>query len=203
MRWLKLQADFFTHRKTLALRARIGRDAYWVPLRILAEAALCWPDGILEGIDPPTLAGRIDYPGDPAALFEALFDAGFLDRDPLRIHDWEERQAFHAHIAARARHAAQARWSPPLPPSKKRGEESTGHGAPHEPRMTDASPKHRPSIADLRAARTAKERLAAEILEAASYETAHGRTWRNPARQGEWKRLRAGIRDLDRQIADL
>lgn len=53
----------------------------------------------------------LGYLGDPQALLQALLQAGFMDDNPLRIHDWAEHNGYHDFYAERARKAANVRWS--------------------------------------------------------------------------------------------
>lgn len=47
-------------------------------------------DGDISRWAPEDIADAAEYQGDPKALVTALTDAGFLDLDPLRIHDWPD-----------------------------------------------------------------------------------------------------------------
>lgn len=78
----------------------------------------------------------VSFCGDAQAMLEAMLQAGFLDPDPLRIHDWDEHQCFHVSRAAfteRAKKAAAARWSKERTKEKEeiesRGDESRGEGS--------------------------------------------------------------------------
>ncbi len=76
----------------------------------------------------------IGYSGDAQALLQALLKAGFMDANPLRIHDWEEHNRYHVAFSERARNAALAmhekrrqalsKEKTPAPP--KEGQDSTG-----------------------------------------------------------------------------
>jgi hypothetical protein len=39
-----------------------------------------------------------------------LLKAGFLDSDPLRVHDWQDHNGYHQAFSERAKSAARARW---------------------------------------------------------------------------------------------
>lgn len=113
--YVRVLNSFYTHRKTIRLRAAIGDAAYWVPPRIWSYASENQPDGCLQQYTPQELAMLIAYQGDGKALLGALLQAGFLDADPIRIHDWEEHNGYHATYAERAKKAAMARWAKPSP----------------------------------------------------------------------------------------
>jgi hypothetical protein len=109
--WVKVANSFYTHRKTARLRVKLGNDALWLPPRLWAYAAEYHPDGVLGTYDPNELANLLGYTGDASSMLQAMLVAGFLDPDPLRIHGWEEHNGYHATFAARAKKAAQVRWS--------------------------------------------------------------------------------------------
>ena len=129
--YIRVSNDFYTHRKTLRLRAAIGDAANWVPPRLWAYAAQQQPDGIFDGYTAEELANLIGFTGDASSMLQALLKAGFLDSDPLRIHDWQEHNAYHHAYSQKARKAANARWygkgqaagpeSPPLDSSSDTG----------------------------------------------------------------------------------
>jgi hypothetical protein len=126
--YVKLSTNFFSHVKTLRLRAAIGDSAFWVPPRIWVYAAEHQPDGDLSKYSPEEVAMLIGYQGDAQALLEALLKAGFIDEDPIRIHGWDDHNGYHKTFSERASKAAAARWKgkkkPKSPPKKdKTGEE--------------------------------------------------------------------------------
>lgn len=109
--YVRVNTNFYGNRKTAHLCALIGNDAFWVPPRIWAYAATNQPDGDLSKYPPQVLANLIGYTGDASRMLEALLEVGFLDADPLRIHDWNEHNSYHVSFAERAKAAADARWS--------------------------------------------------------------------------------------------
>src|SRR4051812_3076095 len=129
--FVKVNTSFYTHRKTARLKARIGTDAYWLPPRLWAYAAEYHPDGKLDGYNPEELASLLNYMGNAQAMLEAMLQAGFLDKDPLRIHDWSEHNSYHSTFAERAKTAADARWQKERTKEKestreeRRGEETS------------------------------------------------------------------------------
>ena len=109
--YVRVLNNFYTHRKTLRLKASIGEAAYWVPPRLWAYAAQNQPDGCFKDYSGAEIAMLIGYLGDAKALLQALLQAGFLDSNPIRIHDWLEHNAYHSTFAERARKGAAGRWA--------------------------------------------------------------------------------------------
>lgn len=116
--YVRVVNGFYTHRKTIRLRLAIGDAAFWVPPRIWAYASENQPDGCFGKYSAEEIAMLIGYSGNASDMLQALLQAGFLDADPLRVHDWEEHNGYHVSYAERAKKAAAARWgkSPPAPP---------------------------------------------------------------------------------------
>jgi hypothetical protein len=112
---VRLQTSFWTHRKTLRLKVRIGEAALWVLPRIWSYAAENQPDGLFVNYSAEELAMLIGYSGDAQALLQALQDCGWFDG--MAIHDWQEHNGYHHTFAIRAKKAADARW---------KGKERTG-----------------------------------------------------------------------------
>lgn len=136
--YVRLFTNFYTHRKTLRLRAALGDAAYWIPPRLWAYAADSQPDGVFKDYSATELSSILGYTGDASRMLEALLHAGFMDREPLRIHDWEQFNGFHQTFAERAKKAAAARWSKtPSTPSP----DKTGKG-----QETSIAPGNAPSI---------------------------------------------------------
>lgn len=112
MLWIKLYDDFYTHRKTLRLRAALGLDALWIPPRLWLSALSLWPDGNLRDTSAAELALTLGYGGDAEKMIGAMEEAGFLERNANGeriIRNWTQRNRFHAVNRARARKAARAR----------------------------------------------------------------------------------------------
>lgn len=107
--YIRLMTGFYSHRKTLRLKARIGNDALWVVPRIWSYAAENQPDGDLSGYEDAEIALLVAYTGDAQALLQALKECGFVDSDG-KIHGWHEHNGYHQTFAARAKTAADARW---------------------------------------------------------------------------------------------
>ena len=108
--FVRVNCNFYTHRKTAKLRAVLGEDALWLPPRLWAYAAEHHPDGILESYSAAELAVQIGYRKDPERMLQALLQACFLDSNPSRIHDWQDHNGYHLIYAERAKKAAAARW---------------------------------------------------------------------------------------------
>lgn len=108
--YVRLMCSFFDHRKTAKLKSIIGEAALWIPPRLWAYAAGHQPDGEFSDYTGSVLANLLGYSGDGEAMLQALLEAGFMDRDPVRIHDWAEYNSYHNAYAERARKAANARW---------------------------------------------------------------------------------------------
>ena len=126
--FVRVNCNFYTHRKTAKLRAALGDDALWLPPRLWAYAAEHHPDGILASYSAAELAVQIGYHKDAARMLEALLQACFLDPNPLRIHDWQDHNGYHLIYAERAKRAAAARW-----------EKESNKGKVHDMRGEEAS----------------------------------------------------------------
>lgn len=104
------------HRKTRRLIALLGYEGPFRLLALWAFAAEMRPSGIFEGLTDADLADECGWSGDPAQLIESLLTSGWLDRradGALRIHDWEEWNAYVVHGPERsevARENAIRRW---------------------------------------------------------------------------------------------
>lgn len=106
--YIKLYADFFSHRKTARLRARLGDDAFWIPPRLWAYAAQNQIDGNFSSYSSDELAMLLECSKHASSLLQALKDCGFMTQEG-EIHQWAEHNAFHAVNSNRARKAALAR----------------------------------------------------------------------------------------------
>lgn len=125
--YIRVLNNFYTHRKTARLRATIGDAAFWVPPRLWAYAAENQPDGCFADYTANELTILIGYTGDAQALLQALLQAGFMDADPLRVHDWAEHNSYHSTFADRAATAAKERWKKQRAreAAEKKGEDKT------------------------------------------------------------------------------
>lgn len=120
--YVRVFSNFYTHRKTARLKSVLGNDALWLPPRIWSYAAENQPDGCFEGYTPEELGMLIGYQGDAQAMLKAMLQSGFMDPDPLRIHDWQDHNGFHEAFSRRASKAAKARWEK----AEMREQEKTG-----------------------------------------------------------------------------
>lgn len=111
--YVRVFTNFYTHRKTARLRVLLGDDALWLVPRLWAYAAENQPDGIFSDYSPEEIASLVGYSKDAQSMLEALLKAGFLDPDPLRLHDWKEHNNYHQTFKERASKAAKVRWSKP------------------------------------------------------------------------------------------
>ena len=91
MIWIRVDSDFDRHPKVLKLRRLLNEPLAeaWIQ-RLWRWALVHAPGGDLAEFDAADLAAAVQYPGDPDTLIAALTGAGFLDADPLRVHDWSD-----------------------------------------------------------------------------------------------------------------
>ena len=99
--FIRVQTSFWTHRKTMRLRARIGDSAFWLPPRLWSYAAENQPDGNFADYSAQELAMLLGYSEDAQAMLQALQELGFMDG--MEIHDWNEHNAYHQTFADRAK----------------------------------------------------------------------------------------------------
>ena len=107
--YVRLHSSFWTHRKTLQLRRKLGDAAFWIPPRLWSFAAENAPDGDLSNYQAEDLAMLVQYSGNAQEMLQALNDARFLENGIIR--NWEERNSFHVTNHDRAKKAAEARWA--------------------------------------------------------------------------------------------
>lgn len=120
--YIRVMTGFYTHRKTVRLFAKIGSDAFWLPLRIWAYCAENQPDGDLSGYGADELAMLVAYKGDACSMLVALKDCGFMDSEGM-VHDWKEHNGYHEKFSVRAKTAAKARWEQERKEAKERSTE--------------------------------------------------------------------------------
>lgn len=116
--FVRIDVGFWSHRKTLRLRALLGDAALWIPPRLWSYAAQNQPDGDFTAYLPAEIGFLLGYSGDSQAMLQALQQAGFMDG--AKIHGWADHNGFHEKFAARAKKAAKARWD-----KRGEGEEKT------------------------------------------------------------------------------
>ena len=117
--YIRLKASFYTHRKTLTLRSKIGDDALWIPTRLWCYAAEHQADGNFSGYTSEMLAMLLECSKHSSSILQALTESGFLDTDG-GIHGWEQHNGYHQKWAERAKKAATARWSSEKSDSKEK-----------------------------------------------------------------------------------
>jgi len=144
--YVRLNCNFYTHRKTARLRSLIGDDAFWLPPRLWSYAAENCPDGCFKDFTASELAMLLGYTKDASSMLEALLQAGFMDSNPLRIHDWADFNGYHTVFAARARAAANARWEKQRESSKEKVQYKRGEEPSIATSMQQACFKHNPPI---------------------------------------------------------
>ena len=115
--YIRVQNSFWTHRKTIRLKARLGDAAMWIPPRLWSYAADNQPDGDFSNYSPEEIALLIGCSLEASSMLQALQDVGFMDG--MQIHDWHEHNGYHEKFAARAKIAAEARWAA----NEKKGKE--------------------------------------------------------------------------------
>lgn len=106
--YVRLQTTYWNHRKTSRLKLSLGEYGLWIPLRLWSYAAEYQPDGDFSDYSDEDLKTALNYSGDATSMLKALQDAGFMDG--MKIHGWDDHNAFHATYSDRARKAADARW---------------------------------------------------------------------------------------------
>ena len=127
--YIRVMTGFYTHRKTVKLRSKIGQDANWIPPRLWAYAAENQPDGDLAGYSSEEISELIGCPKYATSILQALKDCRFVDESGM-IHDWNEHNGYHQKFSERAKKAAAARWGSPVPPpetGKGKGERGDKH----------------------------------------------------------------------------
>lgn len=94
MNWIRLQSEYFRHRKTLRIVRKLGELAALYPLKLWTWAVEQSPDGSLRDIDAEELTVICGHKGDAAELWAAMLDCGFLQtyEGETFIRSWEEHQ---------------------------------------------------------------------------------------------------------------
>lgn len=126
---------FYTHRKTVRLRIKFGKDAYWIVPRLWAYAAENQPDGDMSKYSSEELAELIGCSSNASVMLQALKECGFIDENGF-IHDWDIHNGYHQRFSDRAKKAAAARWSKEKSPTLPKETEDSGNGT------VDSGDKH-------------------------------------------------------------
>lgn len=143
--YIRVRTGFYSNRKTVRLRLKIGDDAFWIPPRLWAYCAENQADGDISGYQSEELAELIGCGKYATSILQALKDCGFVTNEG-KIHDWAEHNGYHEKFAERAKFAASARWSkhrknPPALPSdtesgNRKGESGDKHCLSNAPSIT-------------------------------------------------------------------
>src|ERR1035437_25626 len=120
--YIRVKTGFYTHRKTVKLRSKIGNDAFWIPPRLWAYAAENQPDGNMESYTSEEMSELLGCQRYASSILQALKDCGFVDKNGM-IHDWEEHNGYHKTFSDRAKKAADARWGKGETGERQRKEE--------------------------------------------------------------------------------
>lgn len=129
--YVRIMTGFYTHRKTVKLRTKLGDNAFWVVPRLWAYAAENQPDGDMSKYSSEELAILLGCPSYAKTMLQALKKSGFIDENGF-IHDWHEHNGYHKKFSERAKKAAEARWSkPPTPPKELNGNRKEESGDKH------------------------------------------------------------------------
>ncbi len=118
MPYLNVDLDYFAHRKTVRLCARLGAWAEMVPLKLWAYVGKHHAeDGLLIGYEPSelfALAGiRIPESCNANSMLIALLDIKIMDAmdGGWVVHEWLDHQGHIAAFAIRGRNNANKRWA--------------------------------------------------------------------------------------------
>jgi len=90
----EVKCGFFTHVKTLRLKARLGLDGPWCLLRLWSYATQGFPGGTLTGHSPDEIEAVAGWQGERGAFHGALVDIAWLDDDGMTLHDWVAGQPY-------------------------------------------------------------------------------------------------------------
>ena len=177
MAWIESHQQLLRHPKTARLARLLGVS---IPTAIGHLHCFWWwgmdfaADGDLSHCDEIDIAGAALWEGDEREFFEAMVRSGFIDVDPVRIHDWEEyggklnrkraanaermKAARAAHDGERASHVQRTTDARASHVQRKRtGQDRTGQERPsagaredaRDPQPEPASQKRRPRSTQL------------------------------------------------------
>ncbi len=110
---LNLDIDYFDHRDTKRLVAKLGKGSETIPWRLKCYAAKFHPEtGRLEGYEPKELLMLAGISGNASSILQALTDIGFLLKidSGYAIPNWHIEQGHLAAFSVRGKKAATARW---------------------------------------------------------------------------------------------
>ena len=150
--YIRVMTGFYTHKKTVRLRIKLGSDAFWIPPRLWAYAAENQPDGDLSSYTSEELAELIGCPKYATSMLQALKDSGFVEESGM-IHDWGEHNGYHEKFSARAKKAADARWAKersPTPSKEETGKRKEESGDKHCTSNAPSIKRKNPSLEDVK-----------------------------------------------------
>lgn len=93
MVWIESHQPLRNHPKLFSLMESLKitrRDAIGLLHLLWWWCADYAKDGQLDKVSLTHLCRELDWTGDKDQLLDALVECGFVDRNPLRIHDWPE-----------------------------------------------------------------------------------------------------------------
>lgn len=115
---IRLDTDFFDHRKTVKLRRKLGDAGIVCLIKLWIEARRYEPDGILD-MSEEDIEERMEWKGAPGLFVNTLCSeqTKFLDRIEggyFKLHNWEKRQPWAAFAREKSeigRQNAMKRWA--------------------------------------------------------------------------------------------
>lgn len=113
-RFIRVDCDFPSHPKTLRfIRLCAHEAAPYALIRLWLWAAERRQDGDLFRLDAADIERAVGWWGTPGKFVIAARECGFIEgkEGRLRIHDWDEKQGYHAREALR-KSAKRARGKP-------------------------------------------------------------------------------------------
>ena len=99
--WIKVFTALPTHPKMQHLELLVGARAFDHTVRALLWIAEWRPKGGLLGVRPEVLEAATQWDGEHHALYNAWVEAGFINLDGCRWHDWEDVQVAHVNHSSR------------------------------------------------------------------------------------------------------
>ena len=141
--YIRVKTGFYTHKKTIRLKIKLGLDAFWLPPRLWAWAAENQPDGDLSGYSAEEIAELVGYTSNAQAMLQALKICGFVDENGT-IHDWQEHNGYHQTFSIRAKAAAAARWNKEKAPTPQKEDCGKGKGNGDKQCLGDATSIYSP-----------------------------------------------------------
>lgn len=110
---LNLDADYFSHPKTVRLTGLLGRGSEVLPIKLW-----CWcakyhaESGLLAGYSADEVEAAVGWWGEPGKFVEAMLKVGLLEKNELGfyVHDFRGRNGHIAAFKERAKNAAEIRW---------------------------------------------------------------------------------------------